>query len=50
MIVHRMDPPNIFPYKGPQMAKVFGAFEAMLRSKAVRRNVDDAPLQPRIGR
>jgi len=25
-----MDPPGIFPYKGPQMQKVFDAFAAML--------------------
>ena len=31
MIVHAMDPPELFPYKPPQMRKVFGAFEAMLR-------------------
>ena len=31
MIVHSMDPPDLFPYKPPQMKKVFGAFQAMLR-------------------
>ena len=31
MIVHSMDPPGLFPYKPPQMQKVFGAFYAMLR-------------------
>jgi hypothetical protein len=31
MIVHSMDPPDIFPYKQPQMKKVFGAFQAMLK-------------------
>ncbi|MEJ2435187.1 MAG: hypothetical protein P8Y53_19315 [Pseudolabrys sp.] len=31
MIVHSMDPPELFPYKPPQMQKVFGAFQAMLR-------------------
>ena len=31
MIVHAMDPPELFPYKPPQMHKVFAAFEAMLR-------------------
>jgi hypothetical protein len=40
MIVHSMDSPDLFPYKRPQMEKVFGAFEAMLRSKADR---DRAP-------
>lgn len=32
MIVHSMDPPDLFPYKRPQMEKVFGAFQSMLRS------------------
>lgn len=31
MIVHAMDPPDLFAYKRPQMAKVFAAFTAMLR-------------------
>lgn len=31
MIVHAMDPPDLFPYKRPQMHKVFAAFAAMLR-------------------
>ncbi len=31
MIVHSMDPPDLFPYKPPQMRKVFGAFQHMLR-------------------
>jgi hypothetical protein len=30
-IIHMMDPPDLFPYKQPQMRKVFAAFEAMLR-------------------
>jgi hypothetical protein len=30
MIVHAMDPPDLFPYKRPQMRKVFDAFQAML--------------------
>jgi hypothetical protein len=29
-IVHNMDPPDIFPYKSPQVRKIFGAFAAML--------------------
>lgn len=33
MIVHAMDPPDIFPYKRPQMEKVFAAFQAMLRKR-----------------
>jgi hypothetical protein len=34
MIVHDMDPIDLFPYKKPQMRKVFAAFEAMLRRAA----------------
>ena len=34
MIVHAMDPPDLFPYKGPQMHKVFDAFQAMLARAA----------------
>ena len=37
MIVHAMDPPGLFPYKAPQMRKVFGAFEAMLRNASATR-------------
>jgi hypothetical protein len=32
MIVHAMDSPTLYPYKRPQMAKVFAAFQAMLRN------------------
>lgn len=31
MIVHAMDPPDIFPYKPPQMRRIFTAFQDMLR-------------------
>jgi hypothetical protein len=34
MIVHSMDPPDLFPYKRPQMEKVFNAFQAMLHNAA----------------
>jgi hypothetical protein len=34
MIVHSMDPPDLFPYKRPQMDKVFKAFQAMLQNAA----------------
>jgi glutathione synthase/RimK-type ligase-like ATP-grasp enzyme len=30
IIIHDMDPPDVYPYKGPQMRKVFAAFRAML--------------------
>ena len=32
-IIHMMDPVDLFPYKHPQMRKVFAAFEALLRSR-----------------
>ena len=34
MIVHSMDPPDLFPYKRPQIEKVFSAFHAMLHEAA----------------
>jgi hypothetical protein len=34
MIVHALDPEDLYPYKRPQMAKLFAAFAAMLRSRA----------------
>jgi hypothetical protein len=37
MIVHAMDPLSLFPYKAPQMRKVFAAFEALLRGAATGR-------------
>ena len=33
MIVHALDPPDLFPYKPAQMRKVFDAFFAMLKAK-----------------
>lgn len=30
MIVHNMDSPEVYPYKGPQMKKIFAAFTDML--------------------
>ncbi|MBF0550675.1 MAG: RimK family alpha-L-glutamate ligase [Deltaproteobacteria bacterium] len=34
MVVHAMDPVDIFPYKQPQMKKLFAAFRAMLAKAA----------------
>ena len=34
MIVHNMDPAEIYPYKAPQMRKIFAAFAAMLEARA----------------
>ena len=36
MIVHAMDPPDLFPYKRPAMEKLFAAFREMLGRKAQR--------------
>jgi hypothetical protein len=30
MIVHDMDPPDLYPYKGPAMRRLFDAFQAMV--------------------
>ena len=30
MIVHDMDPPDLYPYKGPAMASLFAAFQALI--------------------
>jgi hypothetical protein len=42
-IIHLMDPPELFPYKQPQMRKVFDAFGAML----LRRTVEPAAARGR---
>jgi glutathione synthase/RimK-type ligase-like ATP-grasp enzyme len=34
MIVHALDPVDLYPYKRPQMAKLFKAFEGLLRERA----------------
>lgn len=33
-IVHAFDPPEIFPYKGPQIQKIFEAFGAMIHANS----------------
>jgi hypothetical protein len=33
-VVHNMDPPDVFPYKPPQMQKIFAAFAAMIAKRA----------------
>jgi hypothetical protein len=35
-VVHNMDPPELFPYKPPQMKKIFDAFADMLQRRAAR--------------
>ena len=34
MVIHDLDPDDLYPYKKPQMRKLFDAFERFLRSKA----------------
>ena len=34
MIVHDMDPPEVFPYKAPAVRKVFGAVQALVNKRA----------------
>ncbi|OIQ64063.1 hypothetical protein GALL_543900 [mine drainage metagenome] len=34
MVVHTMDPPDLFPYKAPQMLRIFQAFRALLQRHA----------------
>ena len=36
-VVHNMDLPELFPYKPPQMRKIFEAFAAMLYRRAAQR-------------
>jgi len=43
MIVHDMDPPDLFPYKAPQMKTVFAAFQAMLHQAAPFLLAQDRP-------
>jgi len=33
MIIHALDGEDLYPYKRPQMAKLFGAFAAMLKAR-----------------
>jgi len=35
-IVHNMDSPDVYPYKPPQMRKIFEAFASMLSGRARR--------------
>ncbi|SMX57314.1 conserved hypothetical protein; putative glutathione synthetase ATP-binding domain-like [Bradyrhizobium sp. ORS 285] len=36
-VVHNMDPPDVFPYKPPQMQKIFAAFADMIAKRAASR-------------
>jgi hypothetical protein len=35
LVAHDMDPPSLYPYKGPQMRKLFAAFYEMLKQKSM---------------
>ncbi|WP_043353048.1 hypothetical protein [Methylobacterium sp. B1] len=37
MVVHDMDPVDLFPYKLPQMRRVFSAFQQAVRGRAETR-------------
>jgi glutathione synthase/RimK-type ligase-like ATP-grasp enzyme len=39
MVAHNMDSPSLYPYKGPQMRKLFASFNDMLKRKALVRAV-----------
>lgn len=41
MVVHDIDDPTLYPYKQPQMRRVFAAFRALLQQRAAE---PDAPL------
>ncbi|WP_284420985.1 MULTISPECIES: hypothetical protein [unclassified Bradyrhizobium] len=36
-VVHNMDPPDLFPYKPPQMQKIFAAFAELIAKRAASR-------------
>jgi hypothetical protein len=46
MTVHAMDPLDLFPYKQPQMQKVFRAFRQMLLDASRRVGNSGIPLRP----
>jgi len=51
MIVHDMDPPDLFPYKAPQMKTVFEAFQTMLeRAAEPRELLNPAPARAMAAR
>jgi len=46
MTVHALDPVDIFPYKRPQMRKVFRAFRQMLMDASIQRGACNGGHQP----
>ncbi|MDE3154166.1 MAG: RimK family alpha-L-glutamate ligase [Acidobacteriota bacterium] len=47
MVMHAMDPVDLFPYKPPQMRKLFGAFRTMLAGAAARLPAQPLPVARR---
>ena len=48
MTVHAMDPVDVFPYKRPQMQKVFGAFRQMLMDRSIRHSRSIGARHPHL--
>jgi hypothetical protein len=46
MILHAMDPVDVFPYKQPAMRRLFAAFQAALQGRATSIETARAPEQP----
>jgi hypothetical protein len=46
MILHAMDPVDVFPYKQPAMRRLFAAFQAALQRRASMIETARAPQQP----
>ncbi|HEX2654148.1 MAG TPA: hypothetical protein VHN11_10920 [Xanthobacteraceae bacterium] len=49
MIVHAMDAPDLFPYKRPQMEKVFADFVSLLRDRAAGQQSNVEAPDPDVG-
>jgi hypothetical protein len=47
MIVHDMDPPDLYPYKAPQMRKIFRAFRELLYARALAASPPDGTIRAR---
>jgi hypothetical protein len=45
LVAHDMDPPEIFPYKGPPMRRLFAAFYEMLKRKSVTQSPSNRKCQ-----
>jgi glutathione synthase/RimK-type ligase-like ATP-grasp enzyme len=45
LVAHDMDPPEIFPYKGPPMRRLFAAFYEMLKRKSVTKSPSNLKCQ-----